>query len=261
MTIGASRSDDAGHRVAIVTGAARGIGRAIVERFAREQVSVVLSYRRHAEEAAGLRDSLLKSGAEVISVRADVSEAADCAQLVESAVGRFGRLDILVNNAAETDTHRAWSEISEADWDHVMDVNAKSLFLMFRAAYPHLRRSPAPRIVNIGSVTFHIGRPRLLHYIASKGAVVGFTRALARDVGPEGITVSAVSPGAIRTESEEEAFPGRADESARAMAALQAIERRGLPQDVAAAVSFFASEDAGFITGQSLLVDGGWGME
>lgn len=195
-----------------------------------------------------------------MAVRADVSIAADCDRLMTTAVERFGRLDILVNNAAETDTHRAWTAISEDDWDHVMAVNAKGGFLCFRAAYPHLARSPAGRVINIGSVTFQRGQGRLLHYVASKGAVVGFTRSLAREIGPEGITVNGVAPGAIRTEAEQELFPGREEETARVMAERQSIPRRGVPSDVAGVVAFFASDDAGFITGQTLLVDGGWAM-
>jgi len=247
-------------RVAIVTGAARGIGRAIVERLVGDGASVVFSYRSHAEEAAALADRLGAAGGSAVAVQADISVAADCDRLVATAIERFGRLDILVNNAAETDTHRDWTAISEADWDQVMAVNAKGLFLCFRAAHPHLVQSPAGRVVNIGSVTFRLGQARLLHYVSSKGAVVGFTRSLAREVGPSGITVNAVEPGAIRTEMEEELFPGQAEESARVMATRQSIPRRGEPEDVAGAVAFFASDDAAFITGQTLLVDGGWAM-
>jgi len=207
-----------------------------------------------------LADRLTRGGGSAVAVRADVSLAADCDRLVATAIERFGGLDILVNNAAETDTHRDWTAISEADWDHVMAVNAKGLFLCFRAAHPYLVQSPAGRVVNIGSVTFHLGQARLLHYVSSKGAVVGFTRSLAREVGPSGITVNAVEPGAIRTEMEEELFPGQAEESARVMATRQSLPRRGEPEDVAAAVAFLASDDAGFITGQTLLVDGGWAM-
>jgi 3-oxoacyl-[acyl-carrier protein] reductase len=247
-------------RAAVVTGAARGIGRAIVERLAVEGAAVAFSYRGHAEEAAELAERLARAGRSVVAVRADVSVAADCDRLVATAVDRYGRLDILVNNAAETDTHRDWTAISEADWDHVMAVNARGGFLCFRAAYPYLRQSPAGRVVNIGSVTFEIGQARLLHYVASKGAVVGFTRSLAREIGPDGITVNAVEPGAIQTEAEAELFPGQAAATAVTMAGRQSIGRRGLPSDVAGAVAFFASDDAAFITGQTLLVDGGWAM-
>jgi 3-oxoacyl-[acyl-carrier protein] reductase len=247
-------------RVAIVTGGARGIGAACVERLARDGASVVFSYRRHEPVAQALATRLTDAGTPVVAIRSDVAVAAACEALVQAAVDRFGRLDILVNNAAETDTHKAWSDISEAEWDHVMAINAKGPFLMVRAAFPHLAASPSGRVVNIGSVTFRLGQGRLLHYVASKGALVGFTRSLARELGPSGITVNNVEPGAIRTDQELDLFGDQDAETARVMATKQSIPRRGVAEDVAGAVAFFASDDAGFITGQSLLVDGGWAM-
>ena len=247
-------------RVAIVTGGARGIGAACVERLARDGARVVFSYRGHEAVAQALATRLTAEGTPAVAIRSDVAQAADCDALVQAAVDRFGRLDIVVNNAAETDTHRPWTEISEADWDHVMAVNAKGPFLVVRAAFPHLAASPAGRVVNIGSVTFRLGQARLLHYVSSKGALIGFTRSLARELGPSGITVNAVEPGAIRTDQELDLFGDQDEETARVMAAKQSIPRRGVSADVAGAVAFFASDDAGFITGQSLLVDGGWAM-
>jgi 3-oxoacyl-[acyl-carrier protein] reductase len=247
-------------RVAIVTGGARGIGAACVERLAADGASVVFSYRRHEPVAQALASRLSAAGPAVVAIRSDVAQATDCDALVQAAVDRFGRLDILVNNAAETDTHRPWTEISEADWDHVLAVNAKGPFLMVKAAFPHLAASPAGRVVNIGSVTFRLGQARLLHYVSSKGALVGFTRSLARELGPSGITVNCVEPGAIRTDQELDLFGDQDAETARVMASKQSIPRRGVSEDVAGAVAFFASDDAGFITGQSLLVDGGWAM-
>jgi 3-oxoacyl-[acyl-carrier protein] reductase len=243
-----------------VTGAARGIGRAIVERLVADGVAVGFSYLRHADEAAEVERQLREAGGAAMAIRADVASADDCARLVRETVERFGRLDILVNNAAETDTHRPWTDISEADWDRVMEVNAKGAFLCFRAAHPYLLASPAGRVINISSVTFSLGQARMLHYVSSKGALVGFTRSLAREIGREGITVNAVAPGAIRTEMEVELFPGQEEAAARQMAELQAIPRRGAAVDIAGAVAFFASDDAAFVTGQTLIVDGGWAM-
>ena len=214
-------------RVAIVTGGARGIGAACVERLARDGASVVFSYRGHEAVAHALATRLTAEGTPAVAIRSDVAQAADCDALVQAAVDRFGRLDILVNNAAETDTHRAWTAISEADWDHVMAVNAKGPFLVVRAAFPHLAASPAGRVVNIGSVTFRLGQARLLHYVSSKGALIGFTRSLARELGPSGITVNAVEPGAIRTDQELDLFGDQDEETARVMAAKQSIPRRG----------------------------------
>jgi 3-oxoacyl-[acyl-carrier protein] reductase len=247
-------------RVALVTGGARGIGRAIVERLAADGASVAFSFRRHGAEAHALVDELTAAGVSALATPADVALARDCDALVASTIDRFGRLDILVNNAAETDTNKPWSQIDEAEWDRVMAVNAKGAFLCLRAAYPHLRASPAGRIVNISSVTFHLGLPRLLHYVASKGALIGFTRTLARELGPEGITVNAVTPGAILTEMELELNPGEDLAIAVRQAERQAIPRRGTAADIAGAVAFLVSDDASFITGQTLNVDGGWAM-
>lgn len=198
-------------------------------------------------------------GREALAVRGSVAIAADCRSLVAAAVQQFGHLDILVNNAAVTDTHRDWHQIAESEWDLVLAVNAKGPFLMFGACYPYLAASAHARVVNISSVTVHLGKARLLHYVASKAALIGFTRTLAREVGPEGITVNAVTPGAIRTEAELQMFPDE-DASLRSAVANQAIHRRGLPEDIAAVVSFLASDDASFITGQTINVDGGWIM-
>lgn len=246
-------------RVAVVTGAGRGIGRAIVERLVADGAAVTFSYLRHGAEAEGVIRELTDAGGRVAALKADVSSAEDCERLIQEAAGRWGRIDILVNNAAETDTHRPWTQISESDWDHVMDVNVKGAFLCFRNAHPYLSASPAGRVINISSVTFFLGQTRLLHYVSSKGAIVGFTRSLAREIGPENITVNAIAPGAIRTEMELELFPEQ-EESARTLAKLQAIPRRGVASDIAGAVAFFASDDASFVTGQTLIVDGGWAM-
>jgi 3-oxoacyl-[acyl-carrier protein] reductase len=247
-------------RVAVVTGGTRGIGRAVVERLIAEGASVAFSHYDHPEVAEKLAADLAAEGAGVLTRHADVTRAADCEALMAAAAERFGRLDILVNNAAETDAHRPWHEIDEAQWDHMMAVNAKGPFLCFRAAYPHLRHSPAGRVVNISSVTFHIGQVWLLHYVSSKGALIGFTRTLARELGPEGITVNAVTPGAIQTEMERDLFPGEQERIARDQAAKQSIRRRGTGADIAAAVAYLASDDGGFVTGQTINVDGGWAM-
>jgi 3-oxoacyl-[acyl-carrier protein] reductase len=246
-------------RVALVTGGARGIGRAICRALADDGSPVVVGYHRRREDALETVRLIVAAGGEAMAAQADVSDEAGASYLVETARSEFGRLDVLVNNAALTDRHRPWTEVSPADWDDSMATNAKGAFLCFRAAHPLLRASGSGRVINIGSVTYDLGKENRVQYVASKGALVGFTRSLAREVGVDGITVNTVSPGAIRTERELELFP---DEAAaeRELFALQAIKRRGEPADIAAAVAFFASERASFITGQTLLVDGGWVM-
>ena len=244
-------------RVALVTGGSRGIGRALAVGLAREGALVVVNFNAAGDAAAAVVAEIETGGGSAISFRADVSRAAEVDALVGATIERFGALDILVNNAALTDVHRRWTEITEADWDRVQDVNLKGCFLCFRAAYPHLRASGHGRVINISSVTFWAGSDRLAHYVASKGGVIGFTRAVSREVGSEGITVNAVTPGAIQTDSEVAMFPDQAGIAAE-MARLQAIPRRGRPEDIVGAVVFLASDAASFITGQTINIDGGW---
>jgi len=243
----------------VVTGASRGIGRAICQALAADGVAVAVGYHQRRGDALETVAAIRGVGGEAFAVQVDVSREASANHLVEMAVRRLGRLDILVNNAALTDRHRPWTEVSVADWDASMATNAKGAYLCFRAAYPALRQSGSGRVINIGSVTFDLGKENRIQYVATKGALVGFTRSLCREVGVDGITVNCVSPGAIRTEREVELFP---DERAaeRQLFALQAIKRLGRPEDIGAAVAFLASEKASFITGQTLLVDGGWVM-
>ena len=246
-------------RVAIVTGASRGIGRAIAIGLAGEGARVVVNFATRGELAHTVADEIVAAGGEAIAVGGDVSDAADVDRLVRATVDRFGALDILVNNAALTEVHRPWYEISEDDWDRTQAVNLKGCFLMFRAAYPHLRDSGHGRVINISSVTFLVGHKRLAHYVASKGGVIGLTRALAREVGGEGITVNAITPGAIQTEAEIFQFPDQ-EHVLQEMAQLQSIPRRGLPTDIADGVVFLAGDGASFITGQTLNIDGGWAL-
>jgi NAD(P)-dependent dehydrogenase (short-subunit alcohol dehydrogenase family) len=151
------------------------------------------------------------------------------------------------------------AEIDRAAFDRVIAVNLTGSFLCAKAAAEHMRAAGWGRIVNTSSVTFDVGDPRFVHYVASKGGVVGLTRALCRELGPAGITVNTVSPGAIATERQRELWPDR-DALARELFRLQAVQRHGTPEDIAAAVAFLVSDDASFITGQTLGVDGGWAM-
>lgn len=246
-------------RAALVTGAARGIGAAIARGLAREGAAVCVNYASRAAEAAGVAAEIVAGGGRAFAFQADVSVAVDVERMVAATVERFGGLDILVNNAAVTDAHRPWTEVTEADWDRSLDVNLKGCFLCFRAAHPHLRSGRHGRVVNISSVTFLTGQGHLLDYVSSKGGMIGFTRTLARDVGPDAITVNAITPGAILTEAELTMFPDQAAVAAQ-MAGLQSIPRRGLPEDIANGVVFLASDEASFITGQTLNIDGGWAM-
>ena len=208
-----------------------------------------------------LRDACTSMGAtsgSSMHVLGDVAEP-DGAELVRNeALGKFGRIDILVNNAALVNVHQPWSEISIAQWDEIMKVNLRSCYLMSRLCEQPLIDSGSGRIVNVGSITSFLGHTDLVHYSTSKGGLVSFTRSLAREFGPHRITVNSLIPGAIRTESEIEVFGDDLDQAA--VIAHQSIKRRGTPRDVSGVVAFLASDEASFITGQAIVVDGGWVM-
>lgn len=250
---------DAQGRVAIVTGGARGIGAGICLALAEAGAAVAVNYRSHAREADDVVAKIRDLGGDAIAIRGDVSKAAEVNAMIETVAQRLGPPLIMVNNAGLTDTHKPWQQITEEEWDEVMAVNLKSCFLTLRGVYPHMKAAGWGRIINISSVTYWLGRQNLLHYVASKGGMIGFTRTLAREVGADGITVNAVTPGSIHTESELKIFPDQ-DDLRRQMNDLQSVKRRGMPADIAAAVVFLVSDSAAFITGQALNVDGGWAM-
>jgi 3-oxoacyl-[acyl-carrier protein] reductase len=179
--------------------------------------------------------------------------------MVQTVANEVGPVSILINNAGITDAHKPWQQIDDAEWDRVLAVNLKSCFLTLRAVYPAMKAARWGRIINISSVTVHLGQANVLHYVSAKAGMIGFTRTLAREVGADGITVNAITPGAIQTESELEMFPDQAGLATR-MNQLQSIKRRGLPDDIAGAVVFLASDASAFITGQTINIDGGWAM-
>ncbi|ACQ79711.1 short-chain dehydrogenase/reductase SDR [Beutenbergia cavernae DSM 12333] len=250
-----SGHDSARERVAVVTGGARGIGLEIARRLLDDGHRVaVLDVLDDVEAVAARLDAERCRG-----IVADVSDPAAVARAFDDVDSLWGRVDILVNNAALTAVHRPWRAVEPADWDRVMAVNLRSAFLCSRAAVASMEARAWGRIVNISSVTFHSGQRHLVDYVASKGGLVGFTRALAREVGASFVTVNALAPGSIRTEADVVNFPDQ-DAIDAQQAAVQAIPRRGVPADVAAAASFLCGDDASFITGQLLTVDGGWFM-
>ena len=250
---------DLSGKVALVTGSSRGIGAGIAEALATHGASVGVNYATGQKEADEVVARIVAAGGRAIPVQADVSKAADVDRMVEQVSEALGPISIVVNNAGLTDVHRPWQTITEDDWDRVMDVNLKSCYLTLRATYPAMKEAGWGRIINISSVTFHLGMKNLLHYVSSKGGMIGFTRTLARDIGIDGITVNCITPGAIHVESELHVHPDQ-DALKQLLDEQQSIKRRGLPSDIAAAAVFFASEEASFVTGQTLNVDGGWAM-
>lgn len=243
-------------RVAIVTGGGGGLGEGICSTLAVAGASVAVAdvSREKAERVADLASS---GGARCIAVETDVSDRRSVGAMVDEVVGELGGVDIVVNNAAIYPL-RPWTEIEEEEWDRVLAVNLKGYFLCARAAYPHIRERGRGRIINVASITFFIGWSGFLDYVSSKGAVVGFTRTLAREVGAEGITVNAISPGAFPTDAER-VHPDQEALNRRILDA-QCLKRRGTPEDVGNLVTFLASDASSFITGQTIEIDGGWAM-
>ncbi|WP_158560890.1 SDR family NAD(P)-dependent oxidoreductase [Paenibacillus contaminans] len=247
-------------KIAIVTGASRSIGAAIAKRYAIEGAKVVVNYRSHPELAEQVADEIRDRGGEAFVWRADVSQEDEVRLMVEETVRRYGTVDILVNNAA-MDPRQAWHEISAEDWDRVMNVNVKSQFLCAKAVFPYMKAGNYGKIINVSSVTFFTGQKNYVHYVASKGAIIGFTRALAREVGEHGINVNCITPGAVYTETEAEKIGLEASDAAgELLAGLQCLKRRETTADLEGAFVFLASGDSDFITGQTLNADGGWIM-
>ncbi len=234
-------------RVAIVTGAGQGIGRAIAEKLRAEGAGVIVA-DKNSETAA-------KTAAEIGGTAhvTDVSDQDQVSALVAAAVDQFGRIDILVNDAAIV-PFVPWEELDFAEWRRVMSVNIDGVFLMCKAVYPHMKAAGYGRIVNIASNVVTAGTPNMAHYVASKGAVFAFTRSLATEVGQYGIMVNAVAPGLTASEA---VLASPHAEAFDFVVSLQSIPRRGVPADIAPAVAFLASEEAHWITGQMVTADGG----
>ncbi|KAB2716212.1 SDR family NAD(P)-dependent oxidoreductase [Brucella intermedia] len=242
-------------KIALVTGASRGIGRAIAIGMAKRGFDVAINdIERQQDALQEVARAIEATGRQALTVYADVSNKADVEAMVSNVVDVFGRIDALVNNAGILIAGDV-EHLKEEHWDSVLDVNAKGTFLVVQAALPHMKRQKYGRIVNIASIGGKHGAPEQAHYSASKAAVMGFTRVLAQEVGTYGITANCICPGIILTDM------GRVnlDDAAvrQAWQEKTAMRRIGDPEDVVGPVAFLASDDAAFVTGQSLNVDGG----
>jgi NAD(P)-dependent dehydrogenase (short-subunit alcohol dehydrogenase family) len=242
-------------KTAIVTGAATGLGLAIARKLAREGARVVVADIREPQRGV---DALAADGLSALAVEVDVASERSVEAMVQSTVAAFGTVDILVNNAAISQEIKLtpFEQIAKAEFDRMLSVNTVGVFLCCKAVSPILRAKQSGRIINLTSGTAFKGSPFLLHYIASKGAVMSMTRSLAREFGPDNVLVNAVAPGYTLSEG------NLANSEFLAVYRKAAIESRSIPRDawpddISGAVAFLASEDAGFITGQILAVDGG----
>jgi len=242
---------DLANRVVIVTGGGRGIGRAIALKLAEAGATIVVSDIAEAEPVA---EEIRAMNQKSLAVSADVSSSSDVAKMVETTISTYGRIDILVNNAGITRDHNIL-RMSDEDWDTVLNVNLKSVFLCTKAVLPHMSQQNWGRIISISSIVGIVGNVGQANYASSKAGVIGFTRAIAKEWSSRGITVNAIAPGFIETPMTQQLK----EEWRQALVKRIPVGYFGSPQDVAEAVAFLASEEARYITGQVLGVDGGMG--
>jgi 3-oxoacyl-[acyl-carrier protein] reductase len=239
-------------RVALVTGASRGIGRAVALRLGQGGAAVVVNYHVNAKAAQEVVNEIEAGGSQAAAFQADVSKPDEVDRLIEFTLATYGRLDILVNNAGITrDTLLV--RMDEETWDTVIDLNLKGTYLCTRMVLRTMLRQRSGRIVNISSIVGIVGNAGQGNYAASKAGMLGFTRSVAREVASRNITVNAVAPGYIETDI----WDGVPDQARDQVVRMIPLERAGRPEEVANAVAFFVSDAAGYITGQALNVDGG----
>ena len=239
-------------KAAIVTGASRGIGRAIALRLAEDGANIVVNYHANLDAANEVASSIESLGSKGVVVEADVARGEDVTRLVETAMSEFGRIDVLVNNAGIT-RDQLIMRMSDEDWESVLDTNLKSAFLMTRAALRPMLRQRYGRIVNITSISGVMGNAGQANYSASKAGLIGLTRSIAREVASRSITCNAVAAGIVDTDI----WQGVPEAAIDALLSMIPLARKGTPEEIAEAVAFLASDASAYITGQVLNVDGG----
>jgi 3-oxoacyl-[acyl-carrier protein] reductase len=243
------------NQTALITGAATGIGEAVARLFASEGARIFL-LDRDAGRNRSVTESIRSAGGWAQDFACDVRHAAEIAPAVDSAIQQFGQIDILINNAGIY-PRQPFLGMAEEQWDEMQAVNLKSMYHCLQLVLPHMVARRAGNVVNISSVTFHLGMGNMTHYVASKGGVIGLTRSLAREMGEHNIHINCITPGAIKTEAEARFVT---DEQAKEFVSRQSLQRRLMPLDVARVCLFLSSELSDGMTGQCLNVDGGWAM-
>jgi 3-oxoacyl-[acyl-carrier protein] reductase len=246
---------DLSGRVALVTGGSRGIGRSICADLARNGAAVAINYNQSAEQAEDLRRQIESNGGKAVTLQGDVRKPEDTERLAEQTTSQLGKLDILVNNAGfNRDT--LILRMSLQDWDEVMDLNLRAVFLCTKSVLRPMMKNRWGRIINIGSVSGLAGNAGQANYAAAKSGLVGFTRAVAREMGSRNITSNLIMPGLVITELTKDIRP----EIVAGVKQRLLIDRLGKPEDISACVTYLASEEASYITGQVISVDGGLGL-
>ena len=246
---------DVRDRVVIVTGAGQGIGRVYAREFAKSGARVIVA-DIDAANAEAAASGIVSDGGQAHAVRADVGDAGSVEAMAAAAQDAFGRIDVLINNAAifsQLD-RRGFEDIPLEEWNQVLHVNVTGSMMCARAVLPAMRAAGWGRIINISSSTVPLGLPGFMHYVTSKAAVIGMTRAMARELGADGITVNAIMPGLIETEVENR---GRTDAVRERVLGMQCVDFLGRPNDLVGMLLFLASPASGYMTGQSVAVDGG----
>ncbi len=238
--------------IALITGSSRGIGKATALRLAADCFDVVVNYVRSNKQAAQVVDAIEASGRKAISVKADVSRWREARRLIETAVRSFGRIDVLVNNAGIYE-RTVLDKLTPEEWDRRVATNLSSVFYCTKAAMPYLKRAGWGRIINISSQIAIKGTDHGSEYAASKAGILGFTKAAAQELARYNVTVNAIAPGPVDTDI----LAGDTPEKKRQRAREIPLRRIGKPEDIAAVVSFLASKDSDWITGTTLLVNGG----
>jgi NAD(P)-dependent dehydrogenase (short-subunit alcohol dehydrogenase family) len=246
---------DISGRVAIVTGAGQGIGRAFAKALAASGAIPVIADLNEAK-AASVSAEIMAEGGKALAVTTDVADPASIEQMIELVTGEYGRIDILINNAGIFSTleMRPFDQIPLDEWERVLRVNLTGPFLCARAVLPAMRKAKHGRIINIASGAVRLGRPNYLHYIATKSALIGMSLSMARELGPDNITVNAILPGATFTEIERKTVTPAQKER---IIVMQCIPRAETPGDLVGTMLFLASDASAFVTGQSINLDGG----
>ncbi|HLR07895.1 MAG TPA: 3-oxoacyl-[acyl-carrier-protein] reductase [Bacillota bacterium] len=240
---------------ALVTGASRGIGRAIALELARNGANVVVNYAGNAEKAQSVVEAITKLGSQAFKVQADVANETEVKAMVKQAIDAFGRLDILVNNAGITKDNLIM-RMKEEDFDHVIETNLKGAFICTKAVTRPMMKQKYGKIINVASIVGIAGNPGQANYVAAKAGVIGLTKSTAKELAARNILVNAVAPGFIATDMTD----ALSDEQKRDMLAMIPLARLGTAEDVAKVVRFLASDDANYMTGQTLHIDGGMVM-